>query len=104
MKNNEKIVDYVARVVTLTNEMKTCGKTINEQTIVEKVLHSLTSQFDFIVAAIEQSKDTSTLKIEELQGNLEAHELRVIERGIEKETEVALKVQVTNKGTGNKAN
>ena len=63
--------------ITVTNEMRTCGETISEQMIVEKVLRSLTAQFDYIVVAIEQSKDTSTMKIDELQGSLEALELRV---------------------------
>lgn len=90
MKHNEKVADYVSRIITVTNEMKTCGETISEQMIVEKVLRSLTAQFDHIVVAIEQSKDTSTMKIDELQGSLEALELRVIERGNGKETDQAL--------------
>ena len=76
MKHNEKVANYVSRIITVTNEMKTCGETISEQMIVEKVLRSLTAQFDHIVVAIEQSKDTSTMKIDELQGSLEALESR----------------------------
>lgn len=98
MKNNEKIGDYVARILTITNEMKQCGETMTEQMIIEKVLRSLTAQFDHIVVAIEQSKDTAAMKLEELQGSLEALEIRVKERSTVNESEQALKTQTDNKG------
>lgn len=53
MKDDERIVDYFSRVIAVTNQMKNCGETIAEQTIVEKVLRSLNSHFDYIVVAIE---------------------------------------------------
>jgi len=40
-------------------------------------LRTLSSRFDFIVVEIQESKDVKTLKIEELQSSLEAHELMV---------------------------
>lgn len=48
--------------------------------MVEKVIWSLNSRFDLIVATIQESKDLKTLKIEELWSSLEARELRVIDR------------------------
>lgn len=44
-------------------------------------MRSLTSKFDFIVVTIQEAKDVKTLKIEEIQSSLEAHEMLVIERG-----------------------
>ena len=87
MKNNEKVSEYISRVILITNEMKACGETLSEETIMEKVLRSLTSQFDYIVVAIEHSKDLSTMRIEELQSSLEAQELRLTERTSEREVE-----------------
>ncbi|KAK2405339.1 hypothetical protein QL285_054585 [Trifolium repens] len=97
MKNNEKVPEYISRVIVITNEMKACGETLSEQVIIEKVLRSLTPQFDYIVVAIEHSKDLSTMKVEELQSSLEAHELRMTERTSEREAEQALKASFVNK-------
>jgi hypothetical protein len=52
--------------------MKTCGEEFIDQQIDEKVMRTLTSKFDFIVVAIQESKDVRTMKIEELQSSLEA--------------------------------
>ncbi|KAK2386221.1 hypothetical protein QL285_060140 [Trifolium repens] len=97
MKNNEKVPEYISRMILITNEMKACGETLSEQVIIEKVLRSLTPQFDYIVVAIEHSKDLSTIKVEELQSSLEAHELRMTERTSEREAEQALKASFVKK-------
>ncbi|KAK2363545.1 hypothetical protein QL285_088517 [Trifolium repens] len=97
MKNNEKVSEYISRVIVITNEMKACGETLSEQVIIEKVLRSLTPQFDYIVVAIEHSKDLSTMRVEELQSSLEAHELRMTERTSEREAEQALKASFVKK-------
>src|ERR1044072_6934130 len=87
MKNSEKVSEYISRVILITNEMKACGETLSEQVIIEKVLMSLTPQFDYIVVAIEHNKDMETMKIEELQSSLEAYELHLTERTSEREVE-----------------
>jgi hypothetical protein len=70
MKYNEKVPDYISRVILITNEMKSYGDTLSEEKIIEKVLRSLTPQFDYIMVEIEHSKDLSTMRIEELQSSL----------------------------------
>lgn len=66
MKNNEKAPDYISRVILITNEMKWCGETLSKERIIEKVPRSLTPQFDYIIVAIEDSKNLSTMRIKEL--------------------------------------
>jgi len=44
--------------------------------VVEKILRSLTNNFKNVVCAIEESKDLSTLTVEELVESLEAYEQR----------------------------
>ena len=72
--------------------MRSCGDKITDQTIVEKVLRSLTPKFDHVVAAIEESKDLSVFSFEELMGSLQAHESR-INRSFEKSDEKAFQVK-----------
>ncbi|GAU13535.1 hypothetical protein TSUD_346390 [Trifolium subterraneum] len=93
MKNDEAISEYFTRVETLTNQMKNCGSTLSEEEMVEKVLRTLTHKFDHIVVTIEQTKDLSEIKMEDLQSTLEAHELKHGERNHGKEDEQALFVK-----------
>lgn len=93
MEEQESIAEYFTRIRSLTNQMKTYGESMPDQGIVEKVLRTLTPKFDHVVVAIEESKDTETLKIDELQGSLEAHEQRFKERSGDRESEQALSAQ-----------
>lgn len=97
MKDNEKVPQYTSRVIVVTNDMKACGETLSELVIIDKVLRSLTPQLDYMVVAIEHSKDTRTTGIEELQSSLNAQELRQIERNSKREFEQALKASSNKK-------
>jgi hypothetical protein len=87
MKNDETVSDYFTRLITLTNQMKNRGSNLDEQETVEKVLRTLTPKFGHIVVTIEETKDLSEVKIEDLQSTLEAHELKHGERSHDKEDE-----------------
>ncbi|XP_057443850.1 uncharacterized protein LOC130736004 [Lotus japonicus] len=93
MEKSETISKFFTRLQTLSNQMKANGEVMNDQILVEKVLRSLTTRFDHIVTTIDKSKDLETIKIEELQGSLEAHEMRLNLRDSERETEQALYVR-----------
>ncbi|XP_050902639.1 uncharacterized protein LOC127114893 [Lathyrus oleraceus] len=70
----------------ITNGMKSRGETFSEDSIIEKVLRSLTPRFDYIIVAIEHSKDLSIMRIEELQISLEVQELHLTKRTSERES------------------
>jgi len=70
---------------------------MNDQQIVEKIMRTLSSRFNFILVAIQESKDVKTLKIGELQSSMEAHELMVSERSSERSIRQALQVQTIKK-------
>ena len=101
MENNEKIVDFFNRIITHTNAMKNYGEKISNQTIVEKILRTLNPKFDHIVVTIEESKKIGEITIEELQGSLEAHEQRLIERKTEKPGDHQALQAHTSKKVGN---
>lgn len=92
MKNGELVADFLSRAMAIVSQMRSCGEQITDQTVVEKVLRSLTPKFDHVVAAIEESKDLSVFSFEELMGSLQAHESR-INRSFEKHDEKAFQVK-----------
>ncbi|XP_019429606.1 PREDICTED: uncharacterized protein LOC109337148 [Lupinus angustifolius] len=63
MDANEKVAQFFNRIVTHTNSMKACGEKISDQSIVEKILRTLTPNFDHIVVAIEESKRLEEMKV-----------------------------------------
>ncbi|XP_074369148.1 uncharacterized protein LOC141710363 [Apium graveolens] len=66
MKNSENIGELVTRLKTVTNEMKRNGESLDDVRVMEKLLRSLTRKFDYVVTSIEESKDLSTISIDEL--------------------------------------
>ncbi|XP_050908522.1 uncharacterized protein LOC127122185 [Lathyrus oleraceus] len=80
MKESETVSDYITRVQIVVNQLTRNGKTVTDAQVVENILISLTNKFENIVYAIEESKDLSTLSVEELAGSLEAHKQRKIKK------------------------
>ncbi|XP_019455152.1 PREDICTED: uncharacterized protein LOC109356282 [Lupinus angustifolius] len=91
MEENDKVGDYFTKVITITNQMKGCGEVVTDLTIIKKIMRSLPQKFDYIVVAIEKSKDVSIMRIEELQSSLEAHEIGLMDKNPIKGSEQALK-------------
>ncbi|XP_058756512.1 uncharacterized protein LOC131629754 [Vicia villosa] len=80
MREDEKVVEYVSKVQKLVHLMKGCGETLTDKMIVEKVMRTLNSHFDHVIVAIQESNKVEDLKLEDLVGLLEAHEIRIVER------------------------
>ena len=74
MMESENVFDYITRVQTVVNQLNRNGEMLPETQAVEKILRSLTNNFENVVCAIEESKDLATFMIDELAGSLEAHE------------------------------
>ncbi|XP_019455199.1 PREDICTED: uncharacterized protein LOC109356330 [Lupinus angustifolius] len=80
MEEGEKVADFFIRLITHKNAMTACGEKMTDATIVEKILRAVSPKFDYVVIAIEESGIVENMKIEELQGSLEAHKQRLNER------------------------
>ncbi|PKA55296.1 Retrovirus-related Pol polyprotein from transposon TNT 1-94 [Apostasia shenzhenica] len=77
MKKNDKLDVFLSKASDIVSQIRLYGKNLTDQIIVEKVLRSLTPQFDHIAAAIEESKDLSALTFDSLKSSLQAHEARL---------------------------
>ncbi|CAM8945457.1 unnamed protein product [Rhodiola kirilowii] len=94
MKTCESITDYFGRVMTIANDMRNCGEKMEDVKIVEKVLRTLTDNFNFVVcSSIEESKDIDLLSVDELQSSLLVHEQKL---KVKEPEEQALKVEHTS--------
>ncbi|KAF7112444.1 hypothetical protein RHSIM_RhsimUnG0229000 [Rhododendron simsii] len=56
-KPTESVEGYFSRTLTIANKMRTSGEKMEEITVIEKVLRSMTKKFDHVVCSIEESKD-----------------------------------------------
>ncbi|KAI4297648.1 hypothetical protein L6164_037530 [Bauhinia variegata] len=72
--------------------MKSYGEKITNETIVVKILCTLTPRFNFVVAAIEEAHDMSKYSFDELMSSLQAHEDRM-NQSQEKHEEQAFQVK-----------
>lgn len=77
MKTSENVNDYVTRLKTVAYEMKRNGEALDEVRIMEKFLRLLIGKFDYVLTAIEESKDLSLISMDELVSSLQAHEQRI---------------------------
>ncbi|KHN33845.1 hypothetical protein glysoja_021726, partial [Glycine soja] len=68
--HNERVYDYLTRLLIIVNQMQECGEKFKDQDLVEKVMRTFTPRFDGRVVAIEEARDLSEMKIEELQASL----------------------------------
>ena len=97
MKEGESVDEYFARTLTIANKMKIHGESMKQVVIIEKILRSMTSRFDYVVCSVEESNDLDTLTIDELQSSLLVHEQRMNGHGRD---EQALKVTYNDKFAG----
>nr|KYP72898.1 Retrovirus-related Pol polyprotein from transposon TNT 1-94 [Cajanus cajan] len=97
MKEGEKVDSFLGRTLMVVNKMKSNCETMEQSTLVSKILRSLTTKFNYVVCAIKESNDLSALSIDELHGSLLVHEQRM--QGYQEEEHV---LKVTQKNRPNK--
>ena len=59
MKERETVDEYFARTLIFANKMKVNGERMAYTTIVEKIMRSMTSKFNYVMCSIEESNDLS---------------------------------------------
>ncbi|KAI5335461.1 hypothetical protein L3X38_025594 [Prunus dulcis] len=101
MHDDESLSGYVTKLLELVNQMKAYGEELIEQRIVQKLLISLSKEYDSIAEVIEETKDTETIGVQEVIGSLKSHEQR-LQRHNERVTEKAFSsLNVSSKDQSN---
>nr|GEZ51766.1 zinc finger, CCHC-type [Tanacetum cinerariifolium] len=77
MKEDETIDTFTEKLTTLVNKAASLGHTIEDQTLVRKLLNVVPDRYLQIDASIEQYSDLSEMTIEEAIGRLKTYEERI---------------------------
>lgn len=99
MKEGEKVNEYFSRTLTVANKMKAHGEKMEQVVIVEKILRSMMSKFDYVASSIKESNNPTTMTIDELQSSLLVHEQGMLAREVGSVDEEVLKVAFEEKLT-----
>jgi hypothetical protein len=75
MQEEETFDEFYAKLSVIRNSMIGLGKVVSDEEIVRKILRSLPKRFRSKVTAIEESRNIKELRVEELVGSLQTHEL-----------------------------
>lgn len=70
MKQGEPIQAFFSGVHSIVNQIRSFGEKLIEQKVVERVLRSLPTKFDYVVVVIEESKDLTEYSLQELMESL----------------------------------
>ncbi|XP_075507432.1 uncharacterized protein LOC142544257 [Primulina tabacum] len=92
MEDKESILEYDSRLRQLSNEAHSLGDPMSNERLVNKVLRSLPERFNVKVCAIEESKDTSTINLDELMSSLRTFEMHLDLQKKDKGKTIALEV------------
>jgi transposase InsO family protein len=99
MGENETVNEYFGRTLAIANRMSSHGERLEQVSVVEKILRSMPSKFNYVVCSIEESNDVTLLSIDELQSSLIVHEQRMKSQK-ESSDEQALKISNGGRGSG----
>lgn len=73
MKNEESFTDYFARTMRIASKMCIHKDKLGDISIVEEILRSVSSKFDYIVCSIVELHDIDELSIGKCQRSLSVH-------------------------------
>nr|DAD48258.1 TPA_asm: hypothetical protein HUJ06_018195 [Nelumbo nucifera] len=86
MKSGESVTEFFGRTMGIANKMRFHGAVMEDVKVVEKILRSMTSKWNYVVCSIEESKDVEHMSIDELQSSLLVHEQKLNRENNEEQT------------------
>nr|GFC54620.1 putative zinc finger, CCHC-type [Tanacetum cinerariifolium] len=81
MKEDETIDAFTTKLTTLVNQASSLGHTMEDETLVRKLLNAVPDRYLQIVTSIEQYSDVSKMTFEEAIGTLKTYEERIKYKG-----------------------
>ncbi|KAI5319434.1 hypothetical protein L3X38_039142 [Prunus dulcis] len=99
MKDDETLSVYLTRLLELVNQMKGYEEDLSKGRLVQKLLISLTKEFDPVCYVIKQTKDIETIEVQEVLAALRGFAQR-LDRYAESTTEKAFSsMSINQKGS-----
>jgi hypothetical protein len=89
MKEDETVHDFYMTVLDFANTFDSLGEKLSEEKMVRKMLRSLPKRFDMKVTCIEEFRDLSEIRLDDLVGSLQTYELSANERSGSKNKNIA---------------
>lgn len=80
MKEDEVVGSYFSRVMDNVGKQRSYGEELTDQKIVEKILRSLSSKYDYVIPSIEVVYDLAEVTPVKLMGLLQSQEERLNSR------------------------
>lgn len=77
MKEEKSVDDYFGQTLTIANKIKSHGECMEQTVIIEKILRSMMTRFDYVICSIKESNNLAEMTIDELQSSLLVHEQRM---------------------------
>jgi hypothetical protein len=77
MEKDDTIDSFTAKMTSIISKMTSLGSTLDESTLVRKLLNSVPERFIQIVASIEQYSDLDTMTLDEAIGRMKTYEERI---------------------------
>uniref|UniRef100_A0A803PAK3 CCHC-type domain-containing protein n=1 Tax=Cannabis sativa TaxID=3483 RepID=A0A803PAK3_CANSA len=67
MKTGESVSDYLTQTMAIVNKMRIHGDKMEDVTVAEKILRTMTLKFNYVVCCIEEAHNIDELSVDELQ-------------------------------------
>jgi hypothetical protein len=69
MKDSDSVDHFMIHIMSIVKQLRNHVEDIQDQKFIEKVHCSLPDKFNLVIVSIEESKDMSTLTVEEFMGS-----------------------------------
>uniref|UniRef100_A0A803NL55 Uncharacterized protein n=1 Tax=Cannabis sativa TaxID=3483 RepID=A0A803NL55_CANSA len=93
MTESKTLSEFYERLSDIFNEYFSLGEKLDDSVLVRKIVQVLHDRFNVKLTAMEEAKDFSTIKVEELMGSLCTFELNQMIRSKEKPSTFKEKVK-----------